>query len=58
VKIKTVFQTLEPFWRLDLMISNQNRESLAFEQAEGAVPLPTQLHTGEISSPLRAKLWE
>jgi hypothetical protein len=41
-----------------LMVSHNERKPLTFEQAEGAAPLPTQLRPGEISPPLRAKLWE
>jgi hypothetical protein len=41
-----------------LMVSHNERKQLTFEQAEGAAPLPTQLRPGEISPPLRAKLWE
>ena len=40
------------------MVSHNDRKQLTFEQAEGAAPLPTQLRPGEISPPLRAKLWE
>lgn len=40
------------------MASHNDRKQLTFEQAEGATPLPTQLRPGEISPPLRAKLWE
>jgi hypothetical protein len=39
------------------MVSHDDRKQLTFEQAEGAAPLPTQLRPGEISPPLRAKLW-
>lgn len=34
-----------------------NRDELTFEQAEGAVPLPTQLALREVSPELRALLW-
>ncbi len=34
-----------------------DRKNLTFEQAEGLVPLPTQLKRDEVSKELRAKLW-
>src|SRR5258707_9452796 len=36
----------------------EDRKRLTFEQAEGAEPLPAQLLQKEISSELRALLWE
>jgi hypothetical protein len=36
----------------------EERKRLTFEQAEGAAPLPRQLRPKEISSELRARLWE
>lgn len=38
--------------------STPDRSLLTFEQAEGTVPLPTQLQLGEISTELRAVLWK
>lgn len=36
----------------------EDRKRQTFEQAEGAEPLPTQLRSGELSSELRALLWD
>lgn len=36
---------------------NLDRRSLTFQQAEGLVPLPSQLKVGEITKTLRARLW-
>jgi hypothetical protein len=35
----------------------EDRKRLSFEQAEGAEPLPSQLHLKEVSQELRALLW-
>ena len=39
------------------MTDDSLRETLTFEQAEGAAPLPSQLSLGHLSPELRARLW-
>ncbi len=57
-RMRKLFTNLAGRGKDFLMVSHNDRKQLTFEQAEGAAPLPTQLRPGEISPPLRAKLWE